>query len=368
MAVDIRGQTQLVSALHAREPGQRALELDVLRGAGALAVVVIHASATPLSEESALGQASWMLLVPNVAARFAVPVFMILSGMGLTLSARRSERYAQFLWRRLTGIVPAYVVWTVIYGWLLPKHEVMTVQTVVTDLLTGHASNHLYFVPALVRLYLLYPVMSYFARVPCGVASCCALSWSTIWLSPILASTALGAFLDELLPLRWMGFFVLGIWLANERPAESRSHSRLERARALSPLVVTASLGCMLAIVRRVTTQDADIDAALGAAEPFIFPYSVGVLLWSTGAAFSAGPLVRILTFVSDRSYGVYLSHMLTLHVSTTGLQAFVGQSTYFLMFAGGALGLALALAIATLSDRAKRALFRGARAAKDTP
>jgi peptidoglycan/LPS O-acetylase OafA/YrhL len=348
------------------EPSKRAVELDVLRGSCALAVIVLHASGGPLIEESVLGQPSWTLLVPNVTARFAVPVFMILSGMGLTLSARRDEGYPQFLWRRLSRIIPAYVAWSLIYAWAFPHHESMSVRTVLADLLTGHASHHLYFVPAIVRLYLLYPVVSYLAHaVPWGVAGCCALSWSMIWLSPMLAHTPLGAFVDDVLPLRWVGYFVLGIWLArvrlpNQRAAMSRGSDAvtraLGRAQALAPVVAIASLGCMIAIVCWVEQQGADIDVALDAAEPLVFPYGVGVLFWSTGLHFGDGRFVRFLTFVSDHSYAVYLSHVLMLQLCALSLEALVAQRTHLTTFSTGlALGIPLALGTAVLSERAKR-------------
>lgn len=327
----------------------------MLRGASALAVIVLHAGSHPLSDQSASGHASWALLVPNVMARFAVPVFMILSGMGLTLSARRDKGYLRFLWRRMSGIVPAYVAWTLIYAWLFPRHEVVTAHTLVSDLITGNASNHLYFVPAVLRLYILYPVLSYLARSPWGVVGCCALSWSMIWLSPVLASTALGAFADDVLPLRWIGYFVLGIFFANAR-SRSTAPRLLVGAQTIAPVVAVVSLVGMIAIAQRVISETADIEIALGDAEPLVFAYSIGVLLWSTSASFADGPLVRFLSFVSDHSYTVYLSHMLLLRSIVLSIRALSSESTHVMLFSISVLlGIPLALATAVLSDRAKR-------------
>jgi probable poly-beta-1,6-N-acetyl-D-glucosamine export protein len=340
------------------ERGARAVELDVLRGLSALAVIVLHAGSDPLTEQAALGDASWTLLVPNAAARFAVPVFMMLSGMGLTLSARHAETYPRFVWRRLSSIIPEYVVWTFIYAWLLPHDEPLSGLTLLDYLITGHASRHLYFVPAVVRLYLLYPVMRYFARGAWGVAGCCALSWSMIWLTPLLERMPLGALLGDLLPLRWMGYFVLGIWLAEAR--KQNSGAALTGVRVLAPLVALASLACIVAIVRYVVARSADIEVALGAAEPLILPYSVCVLLWWSGLTFANGRLVRFLRFVSDHSYGVYLSHSLMLYVCAIGLEALPGEHTPLISFATGvAFGIPLSLATAWLTERIKRMPFR---------
>ena len=327
----------------------------MLRGASALAVIVLHAGSHPLTEQAASGHASWGLLVPNVMARFAVPVFMILSGMGLTLSARRDESYLRFLWRRMSGIVPAYVAWSLIYAGLFPRHEGVSVQTLVSDLITGNASNHLYFVPAVLRLYILYPVLSYCARFPWGVAGCCALSWSMIWLAPVLTSTPLGELAADVLPLRWIGYFVLGIWFANAR-GRATVPGFLVGAQTIAPLLATALLACMIAIVQRVISQTADIDVALGDAEPLVFAYSVAILLWATRASFADGRLVRFLTFVSDHSYTVYLSHMLLLRVCASSWRALASDSSHLMLFSISVLcGVPLTLITAVLSDHIKR-------------
>jgi surface polysaccharide O-acyltransferase-like enzyme len=336
------------------------VELDVLRGAAALAVIILHASTGPVTEQAAVGRASWVLLIANVATRFAVPVFMILSGMGLTLSTHRDESYPRFMRRRLSSIMPEYIAWTLIYVWLLPSDGPMSLRTVLADLLTGHASRHLYFVPAVVRLYLLYPVLRYFARSTWSVAACCALSWSMIWLSPLLVRTWLGALLDDVLPLCWFGYFVLGIWLGQARSAHADANFALTRIRSAAALVAIALLGAMLALVRSVVAQSADIEVALGAAEPLVFPYSVGILLWCSAASIGTGRVVRFLTFVSDHSYAVYLSHNLMLHLCELTLEALAIERTHLTRFAiGVALGIPLSLATAVLSDRAKRGLRR---------
>lgn len=328
------------------------MQLDMLRGAGALAVIVLHASANPLTEASSLGQPSWMLLVPNVTARFAVPVFVMLSGMALTLAARSDESYLRFLWRRLSRIVPAYLVWTLIYACVFPKHEALSVRTLLCDLLTGHASSHLYFVPAIVALYALYPLLRALA-VPWGVVCCCALSLSMIWFSALLTSTALGELLDAALPLRFIGYFVLGIWFAQAGLASAA----LAHARRIAPAVAVTSLACMIATVRRVLAQSGNIDVALDEAEPLIFPYSVSVLLWSTSVSPGVGWIRRMLTFVSKHSYSVYLSHVLILHLCARTVHALVAERTHLMMFCTSLVfGIPLSLWAATLGVRAKPA------------
>ena len=100
------------------ESPKRIIEIDIARALAILAVIVIHISATPLIENFGQdrGPVSLLYLVLNVAARFGVPTFVMLSGMGLALSYRPGNGYIGFLKRRLGKIVPAYLAWSLIYS------------------------------------------------------------------------------------------------------------------------------------------------------------------------------------------------------------------------------------------------------------
>jgi surface polysaccharide O-acyltransferase-like enzyme len=339
------------------------VELDVLRALGALAVVVLHASAGELTAACAERHADFVFLIPNVAARFAVPAFIILSGMGLFASDRH-ESYLRFLQRRMSRLLPAYLAWSLIYVVAMPRQPARDLpQQVLGDLLTGDASYHLYFVPVVVRLYLLYPLVRYIAlRVPWGTAACFLLSWAMIPLQPWLAKSSLGAMLDGALPLCWIGYFALGIKLAEhrllQRQAQARGRvdasARASRlARALAPAISVAALTAMVAIARRVAEQSANAEVALGAAEPLIFPYAGSVALWVTNTTWRSAWLVRAMTFLSVHSYAIYLAHSLVLRLCAQGLAALDRQPSRLTAFlAIVALGVPLSIIAAMLSDR----------------
>jgi peptidoglycan/LPS O-acetylase OafA/YrhL len=348
----------------------RAVGLDVLRGVGALAVVILHLSADPLIEESLRGRAPLVYLLPNLATRFAVPAFVLLSGLGLSLSRDQDASYWRFLARRVSKILPAYVVWSLIYSWTMPAApDSASLQGCIRELFTGTASFHLYFVTAILRLYVLYRAIVYVVRrFSWGAFACCALSWLMIWLEPMLASTPVGAWLVALVPLRYLGYFAVGARMAQlgwgGRPqaneaVEATTTQTLAKAGKVAGVVAVVSLGLLILITRRVVQQTRDIEVALGAGEWLILPYSLGIVVLLLSFPFRASWLVRALSFVSTHSFGIYLAHVLMLKLGSLLLRAWYPHPSLGVSFAGElALGFPLTFAGALLSDRAG-AFFR---------
>jgi probable poly-beta-1,6-N-acetyl-D-glucosamine export protein len=348
----------------------RAVGLDVLRGIGALAVVILHVSADPLIEASLRGRAPLVYLLPNLATRFAVPAFVLLSGLGLSLSRDQNASYLRFLARRVSKILPAYVVWSLIYSWTMPSApDSASPAGCLRELFTGTASFHLYFVTAILRLYVLYRAIVYVVRrFWWGAAACCALSWLMIWLEPILASNRVGAVLIALVPLRYLGYFAVGARMAqlgwSGRPrtdagVEATTAQTLTKAGKLAAAVAVVSLGLLCSITRRVVEQTRDIEVALGDGEWLILPYSLAIVVLLLSFVWRPSWVVRALSFVSAHSFGIYLSHVLMLKLGSLALHALCPHPSLGMSFAGElALGFPLTFAGALLSDRAG-AFFR---------
>lgn len=87
----------------------RLLEIDFLRLVSMLAVISIHVSSTYLSYETGhlfLGMNLAFLL--NQAARFSVPLFLLLSGFSLEQTGRQVP-YLTFLRTRSARVLPPYL-------------------------------------------------------------------------------------------------------------------------------------------------------------------------------------------------------------------------------------------------------------------
>lgn len=88
--------------------GTRRMEMDILRGLAILSVVIIHISAQPINA-GVTGPMEVFYVILNQVTRFAVPAFLLLSGMGLTISGSGEDSYFRFLKKRLSKILPLYL-------------------------------------------------------------------------------------------------------------------------------------------------------------------------------------------------------------------------------------------------------------------
>ncbi|OGD00916.1 hypothetical protein A2701_04815 [Candidatus Amesbacteria bacterium RIFCSPHIGHO2_01_FULL_47_34] len=137
--------------------------IDAIRIAAILGVIMIHTT-TRILETSRFDVQNYQLtLFLNQAARFAVPVFFMISGYVLQLSYKPSAGYFEYLKKRLNRIFVPYVLWSAIYYLFVYKQHNFSFPTA---LMTGAASYQLYFLPALLVCYLIFPVLyKYFKKL-----------------------------------------------------------------------------------------------------------------------------------------------------------------------------------------------------------
>lgn len=134
---------------------------DVLRIIAILAVVCIHTTTKTLAVSSFNLQELPLSLFLNQGSRFAVPLFFLISGFVLELNYHRHEAYIKYLKKRLSRIFVPYVFWSAIYCFFVyPK----PIGEFLSALINGTASYQLYFIPALLIFYLLFPLIHNFCE------------------------------------------------------------------------------------------------------------------------------------------------------------------------------------------------------------
>lgn len=131
--------------------------IDVLRIISILAVVCIHTTTKTIQATSNdLQHVPWTLLL-NQAARFAVPLFFMISGFVLELNYTFHANYFVYLKKRLSRILIPYIFWSAIYFFVI--HQSTKPYDFLRTLIAGTASYQLYFIPALLMLYLIFPLI-----------------------------------------------------------------------------------------------------------------------------------------------------------------------------------------------------------------
>ena len=135
--------------------------VDILRTIAIFAVVLIHTTTRTLEASSLkIQEVPWALFL-NQTGRFAVPLFFMISGYVLELNFKIHESYFSYLKKRISRILIPYICWSGIYYFFVyTKHT----ENYFQALLGGDASYQLYFIPALLIFYLVFPLIHDFHK------------------------------------------------------------------------------------------------------------------------------------------------------------------------------------------------------------
>jgi surface polysaccharide O-acyltransferase-like enzyme len=150
-----------------RDAGQPSLAwVDAARVTAILAVIAIHTVASLVSNRS-LPESWWFGNIVDSAARWSVPLFVMLSG-ALLLSGKAADDPISFYRRRLSRILPPLIAWTAIY--LVYGHfnadNPKTFDDAVAYVLAGRPYFHLYFLYLIAGLYAVAPILRPLVALP----------------------------------------------------------------------------------------------------------------------------------------------------------------------------------------------------------
>ncbi|MDR0858882.1 MAG: acyltransferase [Oscillospiraceae bacterium] len=262
-------------------PNKRVFELEFIRTLSMIAVIVLHGSGDFI--------ASAPMFILNQITRFAVPAFILISGIGLSVSGKRS------LLPKLPALLVPYLFWCIVYGnMLLP---------------------HLYFIPVLLQLYLLFPLLlrcvRKWTRITLTISLLISLAAN---LLPYLAG--LGIELRPEFLIRphlwwlfptWLFYFVLGLSLERETLERLTAFA----ARKLLPLSAAALAVAALYIAEAKVTG-----TFYDSVKPSQLIYAPMVCLTLAGLARKLSGNSRIrkaVAFGTKHSQTVYYTHVIVL-------------------------------------------------------
>lgn len=291
---------------------------DFLRCLATLAVVVLHCAGATLASQSPDSRTFLGLNVLDGLCRWAVPMFVMLSGMFL-LDPERPMSRKKWL-SHLGRLALAVLLWGLFYGlwdaraahfgaeWLLEG---------LISLVTGRLHYHLWFLPMLLGLYLLIPPLRALVR---GASRRVLWYAAGLWGVVAVALPTLYALFPGLPGQDWLGllslrsvagypgFFLLGYLLKTCQPSR-----RQEGA--------VYALGAVGAVVTVWGTQV--LSQAAGAFRDPLYGYLTPNALFIAAALFL---LARRLGLgkaplwgkVSPLTFGVYLLHPFCLELFQT--------------------------------------------------
>lgn len=204
---------------------------DFLRVLATLAVLIIHLTGNWV-ESLSPGSGAWQVFnVYNGLMRWAVPMFVMLSGMFM-LDPAKDLTPGRFL-RHLARIVAALLVWGMVYAVVGPlldgqKLTLGGLLSALTGVLRGNTAFHLWFLYMILGLYLVTPILRAFVR---GAGQreflyfflfyfllCILLPTLLQFRQSALVNAYLGKLYLSTSALRYVGYYVAGYYLQHFPP------------------------------------------------------------------------------------------------------------------------------------------------------
>jgi probable poly-beta-1,6-N-acetyl-D-glucosamine export protein len=153
--------------------------IDNLRTISILAVILIHTTTRTIETTHNDLINFPVSLFLNQIARFAVPLFILISGFVLELSYNYHLSFWSYLKKRISRILLPYLIWSLIYYYFVytQNHD-----NLIWVLATGNASYQLYFIPALAIFYAVFPVLHKLYKVISNKFIYASLGILQLWL------------------------------------------------------------------------------------------------------------------------------------------------------------------------------------------
>jgi surface polysaccharide O-acyltransferase-like enzyme len=145
---------------------ERNYAIDFIRLVAILAVVTIHIGSAFLDRVQIFSPSFYFLYGINIAVRFGVPLFFCISGYLLASLYSDIKNPSLFYKKRLLKIVPPYLIWSLIYFFFVfPNPKGFLTLHFFSNLVTGDFSYQLYFIPAIILLYLIFPIIILYKNI-----------------------------------------------------------------------------------------------------------------------------------------------------------------------------------------------------------
>lgn len=286
---------------------------DVLRILAIIGVVLIHVTAPTVGESVRIPHAAfwWISNMFNSAARWSVPVFVMVSGM-LILGTDKTLNLREHYKLRMMRVIPAFLIWSIVYYVWGKRHALHTVDSI--DFLKGLVQDsihyHLWFVYMLIGLYIIAPPLRVFVKHASTkmLVYICVACFIAHNASAILGLMNIQLGIQVPKWTGYIGYFLLGYLLSR--------HSFHTKAR------VVLYIGGIAAYAATVVGNYALLfHLPDRAGSSYFYNYlslpvlfmSVALFVWVKQLKFetmSTG-IVNGIHFLSASTYSIYLSHVL---------------------------------------------------------
>ena len=299
---------------------------ELLRAVATVFVVVIHTTHWP--------SYSPVYDTLDTLSRFAVPAFMLLTGVLLSYQyGARRVQVGDFLRRRFSRSLVPWLAWAPVYGvfgWFFssdPSHSLSGIGGFL-----AYGAGHLWFlllIPQMYVVFLVWPRRHLWWWAAAALAVQVALCVYRLY-GPMPAEFVAQFFL-------WHGFQVLPFWIGYFAVGVAAGHTLRTRGEpaTLRPVPVACAAaavvvsGWLLVAISYSGAAHGDFVQGTGGfllPQQPLFTFSIAVLVWLVGAPLlrRGGATASLSALLSDNSLGVYILHPMIVYAIARRLAAVV--------------------------------------------
>ncbi len=293
-----------------------------LKGVAIAAVFLIHFTTDWHSFSSnTIWDFLWFCL--NQLLRFCVPLFVALSGYALTFKYKDTNpNLPKFILDRAKKLLPIFFAWAVfllLLGFVIPELRSWNSDLSMWRMLFGIVDYHLYFVPMIFQLYLVFPMLLKYTKshpVSILVASFVIQSLAIYATEQLILNTNAGStwWTDQqqyVWSFFWVFYFVLGMVLAKHKINERRvslllTLTVLSSLWAISDAFLLWKSGQNIIIATRFTRLSILSFASFST----LFFFYIPVIKISIPKSIN-----KFVLYIGNSSYIIYLTHTFFLRV-----------------------------------------------------
>ena len=310
---------------------------DFLRVLAAFSVILVHVNALPWVNMN-IRSFTWVVLtiIDNVT-RWAVPVFMMMSG---AIFLENNYSIKKIITKNLFRILTAYIIWSALYLIISICNGEVSGTDIIFAFING--PGHFWYLPWIAIMYLLTPILQKITNSDQTVKYVLVLSFimnsiipqimDTVALFSDLGLEILIAAYSKIAPgeLFDVFYFLFGWYLANAEISKKQRHIIYMLGGA--GLLYTTLITVFISIWKNYPINT------------FVVPYQATIVLFSTAIFVYAkyhfsydkvGKAVKkAVQSLAYNSFGIYLVHVMVLECITKlfGEQLFA-ENTIFIVF-----------------------------------
>ncbi|WCK55801.1 acyltransferase [Aneurinibacillus sp. Ricciae_BoGa-3] len=305
-------------------------EMDYLRGFAIAAVIIIHVTAyfAYIKSINSLVIASILL---DIAAHFAVPLFIFISGFVLSLKYKRLRfsSLPAFYLKRAKSILPQYLLFTIVYTlYFNGGFSGVTPATIAHNFIWAGAAYHLWYYAVIVQVYVFFPAVLWIynwfdsknkSRLLVTASLCVQIAWNIYY---IISPTPITIALSQVF------YLVLGIYVSRTYNTVAGWVKTFPYANLITALGVLFFVGAIstfwfAGLARYHLFYSIHPRYFMGPAvlEPAQFFLSFVILArFAVKLARRDSLLSTVVKQIGKYSFGIYLIHVLVLKLVVSGL------------------------------------------------